>query len=67
MPAQIRQEVLDYTEPVFGEIMAGRATLATRQDVDELKQELTDLVEARFQSLDAKLDQILAALGTTDN
>ncbi|NBE98116.1 hypothetical protein FE391_33650 [Nonomuraea sp. KC401] len=63
LPGTIRQEILDYTSPVLGEIMAGRATLATRQDVDDLKQEMS----SRFASMDAKLDQILAALGGADD
>ncbi|MEU6721714.1 hypothetical protein ABZ897_60645 [Nonomuraea sp. NPDC046802] len=67
LSAQIRQEVPNCTEPVFGEIVAGRGTLATRQDVNALKRELTDLVEARFQRLDVKLDQVLATLGKTNH
>ncbi|WP_188193933.1 hypothetical protein [Nonomuraea sp. SYSU D8015] len=76
-PAVIREEVLAYTEPVFGEIMAGRATLATKENLDDLERRLTELVETRFrtvdvkldqrfQAVDAKLDQVLAALGKTD-
>ncbi|NBE93956.1 hypothetical protein FE391_08375 [Nonomuraea sp. KC401] len=63
LPGTIGQEILDYTSPVLGEIMAGRATLATRQDVDDLKREMS----SRFASMDAKLDRILAALGGADD
>ncbi|MBB3733075.1 hypothetical protein [Nonomuraea dietziae] len=62
LPAAIRQEILEYTEPVFGEIMAGRATLATKQDLEAFEQRLVDLVQNRMGALDAKVDQILAAL-----
>ncbi|MED7931774.1 hypothetical protein SMD20_46670 [Nonomuraea sp. LP-02] len=58
LPTTIRQEILDYTEPVFGEIMAGNASLATKEDLDQLK----DLFETRFTQMDAKLDRLLAAL-----
>jgi hypothetical protein len=59
LPHVIRQEILEYTEPVFGEIMAGRATLATRQDLEALERRLGE----RMDALGAKLDQILAVLG----
>ncbi|MEU4329915.1 hypothetical protein [Nonomuraea dietziae] len=62
LPAAIRQEILEYTKPVFGEIMAGRATLATKQDLEAFEQRLVDLVQNRMGALDAKVDQILAAL-----
>lgn len=58
LPHFIRAEILEYTEPVFGEIMAGRATLATRQDLDALEQRLGGKIEA----LDGKLDQVLDLL-----
>ncbi|MGW5157712.1 hypothetical protein ACWEPN_19740 [Nonomuraea wenchangensis] len=58
LPTTIRQEILEYTEPVFGEIMAGNASLATKEDLDQLK----DLFETRFTQMDAKLDRLLAAL-----
>ncbi|MEU6729835.1 hypothetical protein ABZ917_39550 [Nonomuraea wenchangensis] len=58
LPTTIRQEILEYTEPVFGEIMAGNASLATKENLDQLK----DLVETRFAQVDAKLDRLLAAL-----
>ncbi|MET8991432.1 hypothetical protein ABZW49_38780 [Nonomuraea wenchangensis] len=58
LPTTIRQEILEYTEPVFGEIMAGNASLATKEDLDQLK----DLFETRFAQMDAKLDRLLAAL-----
>ncbi|MEV4065125.1 hypothetical protein [Nonomuraea dietziae] len=42
--------------------MAGRATLATKQDLEAFEQRLVDLVQNRMGALDAKVDQILAAL-----
>ncbi|MEV1241168.1 hypothetical protein ACIBO2_07380 [Nonomuraea sp. NPDC050022] len=68
LPQTIRQEILEYTEPVFGEIMAGNASLATKEQLDQLEQrlnDLKDLTEARFGHVDAKLDQILVALAQT--
>ncbi|NJP98905.1 hypothetical protein HCN51_57445 [Nonomuraea sp. FMUSA5-5] len=62
LPTTIRQEILDYTEPVFGEIMAGNASLATKEHLDQLEQRLNDLIEIRFSQVDAKLDRLLAAL-----
>jgi hypothetical protein len=58
LPATIWQEILEYTEPVFGEIMAGNASLATKEDLDQLK----DLVDNRFAQMDDKLDRLLTAL-----
>ncbi|MGP4104046.1 hypothetical protein [Nonomuraea sp. KM90] len=62
LPNTIRQEILEYTEPVFGEIMAGNASLATKGHLDQLEQRLKDLMETRFGQVDAKLDRLLAAL-----
>ncbi|MEU4508203.1 hypothetical protein AB0G05_01785 [Nonomuraea wenchangensis] len=76
LPTTIRQEILEYTEPVFGEIMAGNASLATKENLDQLEHRLKDLVETRFaqvdtqfaqvdtrfDQIDAKLDRLLAAL-----
>ncbi|MEU6794115.1 hypothetical protein ABZ907_20660 [Nonomuraea wenchangensis] len=62
LPTTIRQEILEYTEPVFGEIMAGNASLATKENLDQLEHRLKDLVETRFTQVDAKLDRLLAAL-----
>ncbi|MGV9387367.1 hypothetical protein ACWDRB_67180 [Nonomuraea sp. NPDC003707] len=62
LPHTLRQEILDYTEPVFGEIMAGNASLATKEHLDHLEQRLKDLIETRFGQVDAKLDRLLAAL-----
>ncbi|MEV5559426.1 hypothetical protein AB0L44_37710 [Nonomuraea wenchangensis] len=62
LPTTIRQEILEYTEPVFGEIMAGNASLATKENLDQLEHRLKDLVETRFAQVDAKLDRLLAAL-----
>ncbi|MER7368595.1 hypothetical protein [Nonomuraea wenchangensis] len=65
LPTTIRQEILEYTEPVFGEIMAGNASLATKEDLDQLK-DLVDTrfaqMDTRFAQMDAKLDRLLAAL-----
>jgi DNA-binding transcriptional MerR regulator len=62
LPTTIRQEILEYTEPVFGEIMAGNASLATKEDLDQLEHRLKDLVETRFAQMDDKLDRLLTAL-----
>uniref|UniRef100_UPI003F491994 hypothetical protein n=1 Tax=Nonomuraea bangladeshensis TaxID=404385 RepID=UPI003F491994 len=62
LPTTIRQEILEYTEPVFGEIMAGKASLATKEDLDQLEYRLKDLVETRFAQMDDKLDRVLTAL-----
>ncbi|MEV4285557.1 hypothetical protein AB0K40_08625 [Nonomuraea bangladeshensis] len=65
LPTTIRQEILEYTEPVFGEIMAGNASLATKEDLDQLK-ELVDnrfaQMDDRFAQMDDKLDRVLTAL-----
>jgi hypothetical protein len=58
LPSQVRQEILEYTEPVFGEIMAGRATMATKQDLDAVEQRLGGKIDA----LAARFDRLLAAL-----
>ncbi|MEV4172501.1 hypothetical protein [Nonomuraea sp. NPDC049709] len=60
LPAAIGAEILEYTEPVLGEIMAGRATLATRQDLQAMEQRLDN----RLSGLESRLDQVLASLGT---
>ncbi|MEV6149170.1 hypothetical protein AB0L53_02415 [Nonomuraea sp. NPDC052129] len=68
LPQTIRQEILEYTEPVFGEIMAGNASLATKEHLDQLEQrlkDLRDLTESRFGQIDAKLDQLLMAAPQT--
>jgi hypothetical protein len=62
LPATIRAEILEYTEPVLGEIMAGRATLATRQDLQAMEQRLDDRLSRR----ESRLDQVLAALSRAD-
>jgi hypothetical protein len=62
LPATIRAEILEYTEPVLGEIMAGRATLATRQDLQAMEQRLDDSLSRR----ESRLDQVLAALSRAD-
>ncbi|MEV4179373.1 hypothetical protein [Nonomuraea sp. NPDC049709] len=62
LPNTIRQEILEYTEPVFGEIMAGHASLATKEHLDQLEQRLKGLIETRFGQVDAKLDRLLAAV-----
>ncbi|MEV0590676.1 hypothetical protein [Nonomuraea cavernae] len=62
LPHTIRQEILEYTEPVFGEIMAGNASLATKEHLDQLEQRLKNLMDTRFGQVDAKLDALLAAL-----
>ncbi|MGA5761860.1 hypothetical protein [Nonomuraea bangladeshensis] len=62
LPTTIRQEILEYTEPVFGEIMAGKASLATKEDLDQLEHRLKALVETRFAQMDDKLDRVLTAL-----
>jgi hypothetical protein len=58
---------------VFGEIMAGGATLATREDLQALEQRLTDALrsidgklERRFSGLESRLDQVLA-VGQADD
>lgn len=73
LPSAIRQEILEYTEPVFGEIMAGGATLATREDAQALEQRVMEglraldgKLERRFSGLESRLDQVLAALAKTD-
>ncbi|MEV0231659.1 hypothetical protein [Nonomuraea sp. NPDC050786] len=58
LPAMIREEILNYTEPVFGEIMAGNATLATKEHLNALERRLTDRMDTRFQAVDAKFDQV---------
>ncbi|MEU7747242.1 hypothetical protein [Nonomuraea sp. NPDC049158] len=72
LPHTIRQEVLEYIEPVFEKIMAGNASPATKEQLDQLEQrlndrlnDLKDLTEARFGQVDAKLDQLLMALPQT--
>ncbi|MFG1942489.1 hypothetical protein [Nonomuraea sp. NPDC048826] len=59
-------ELLDYTAPVFGDIMAGRANLATREDLQKLEQRLTDKFEDRFSGVDARLDGIDSRLDSMD-
>ncbi|TMR14648.1 hypothetical protein ETD86_28510 [Nonomuraea turkmeniaca] len=67
LPAMIREEVLAYTEPVFGEIMAGRATLATKEDLNDLERRLTELMEKRFESVDARFESVDAKLQSVDS
>ncbi|MGI5289518.1 hypothetical protein ACQEVF_40125 [Nonomuraea polychroma] len=66
LPTVIRQEILDYTEPVFGEIMAGRATLATKEDLNDLERRLTELMEKRFGSVDAEFRSVNARFESVD-
>ncbi|MEV4115375.1 hypothetical protein [Nonomuraea sp. NPDC049695] len=58
LPAMIREEILNYTEPVLGEILAGHATLATKEHLNALERRLTDRMDTRFESVDARLDQM---------
>ncbi|WP_433509949.1 hypothetical protein ACQP2T_39395 [Nonomuraea sp. CA-143628] len=61
LPQTIRQHILEYTEPVFGEIMAGNASLATKEQLDQLEQR----VNARLSNLDdglSGLDDRLSGL-----
>jgi hypothetical protein len=74
LPQAIRQEVLEYTEPVFGEIMAGRATLATRKDVEGAAAVINATIRAvearmddRLAAIEEGMGQILAALGKSDS
>ncbi|MDA0633486.1 hypothetical protein OUY22_08655 [Nonomuraea sp. MCN248] len=67
LPTTIRQEILDYTEPVFGEIMAGRANLATREDLQRLEQRLTEKFEHRFSAVDTRLDRMDARFDAMDS
>ncbi|GAA1723771.1 hypothetical protein [Nonomuraea bangladeshensis] len=62
LPITIRQEFVEYTEPVFGEIMAGKASPATKENLDQLEHRLKDLIETQFAQIDAKVDRLLAAL-----
>ncbi|MDP4507748.1 hypothetical protein [Nonomuraea turcica] len=66
LPAVIREEVLAYTEPVLGEIMAGRGTLATKEDLNDLERRLTELMEKRFESVDAEFRSVNARLESID-
>jgi chromosome segregation ATPase len=66
LPAVIRQDVLAYTEPVFGEIMAGRATLATKEDLNDLERRLTELMEKRFGSVDTEFRSVNARFESVD-
>ncbi|MFI6708646.1 hypothetical protein ACIBF7_19575 [Nonomuraea sp. NPDC050478] len=66
LPSTIRKEILDYTEPVFGEIMAGHATLPTRKDLQGVEQRLTEKFEHRFSDLDSRLDGVDARLDRMD-
>jgi hypothetical protein len=63
LPAAIRAEILEYTEPVLGEIMTGRVTLPTRQDLQAMEQRLNN----RLSRLESRLDQVLAALGGAED
>jgi hypothetical protein len=63
LPASIRAEILEYTEPVLGEITARQATLATRQDLQTMEQRLDN----RLQALESRLGQALAALSRADD
>ncbi|MEU7833207.1 hypothetical protein [Nonomuraea sp. NPDC049129] len=65
LPHTIRQEILGYIEPVFEKIMAGNASPAVKEQLDQLERRLKDLIEARFGQVDAKLDQLLMALPQT--
>lgn len=61
LPTLIRQEMLDYAGPVFEEIMAGSATLATKEQVDALERrltDLTDLVKTRFESMETRFESM---------
>ncbi|MEO3805050.1 hypothetical protein [Nonomuraea sp. B1E8] len=65
----IPQEILEYTEPVFGEIMAGRATLATRQDLEALERRLTgrlDGLTGRVDGLTDRLDGLTDRVGALE-
>ncbi|MGP3957870.1 hypothetical protein ACTWPT_17850 [Nonomuraea sp. 3N208] len=66
LPAVIRQEVLANAEPVFGEIMAGRATLATKEDLNDLERRLTELMEKRFGSVDTEFRSVNARFESVD-
>ncbi|GAA3681775.1 hypothetical protein GCM10022224_052550 [Nonomuraea antimicrobica] len=61
LPATIRQEILEYTEPVFGEIMAGNASLATKEHLDQVEGRLKEhlgQVEGRVEGLKEHLGQV---------
>ncbi|MGP3929073.1 hypothetical protein [Nonomuraea sp. KM88] len=66
LPTVIRQEILEYTEPVFGEIMAGRATLATRQDLEALERRLTDRLDGLTDRLDGLTGRVDGLTGRMD-
>ncbi|WP_327580895.1 hypothetical protein OHA25_33415 [Nonomuraea sp. NBC_00507] len=66
LPAVIRQEVLAYPEPVFGEIIAGRSTLATKEDLNDLERRLTELMEKRFGSVDTEFRSVNARFESVD-
>ncbi|WP_433509947.1 hypothetical protein ACQP2T_39385 [Nonomuraea sp. CA-143628] len=74
LPQTIRQEILEYTEPVFGEIMAGNASLATKEQLDQLEQrlngrldDLKGLTDERFGQVDDRLDQMDKRFGQVDD
>ncbi|WP_344835003.1 hypothetical protein [Nonomuraea dietziae] len=62
LPAAIRQEILEYTEPVSGRSWQGGQRWPPSKTWRRFEQRLVDLVQNRMGALDAKVDQILAAL-----